>query len=85
MDTFSIFTWSLTVATVYGAFLNSQSKKIGFLVWGICNVAWFAVDASRGIWAQCGLYIVFIGFNVYGWIKWTAKEKLEAEKLAAAA
>jgi nicotinamide riboside transporter PnuC len=82
MDTFSIFTWCLTAVTIYGTLLNSQRKKVGFLIWGLCNMAWLCVDASRGIWAQCGLYTVFIAFNIYGWMNWTAQEKESAKEEA---
>jgi hypothetical protein len=80
METFTIFTWCLTATTIYGTLLNSQRKKIGFLIWGCCNMAWLLVDASRGIWAQCALYAVFIAFNVYGWVKWTEQEEKDVAK-----
>jgi hypothetical protein len=74
MSNFEIFTWFLTAITIYGTLLNSRQKKMGFLVWGTCNVAWMLIDASRGIWAQAALYAVFISFNIYGWITWSKKE-----------
>ncbi len=74
MSPFEIFTWTLTAVTIYGTLLNSQQKKIGFLIWGLCNVAWMVIDATRGIWAQAALYVVFISFNIYGWIMWSKKE-----------
>lgn len=67
---FQVFTWVVTAITIYGTFLNSKQKKSGFIVWGICNVCWLLVDFSRGVYAQAFLYIVFIGFNIYGWLKW---------------
>jgi len=74
MDIFSIFTWSLTAITIFGTYLNSRMNKYGFLVWGLCNLLWLGVDFTRGIYAQAALYIVFIVFNIYGWIKWKEKE-----------
>lgn len=75
MSLFEIFTWSLTALTIYGTFLNANKRKIGFIVWGLCNCAWLIIDASRGIMAQAALYAVFISFNIYGWLKWSDKEK----------
>ena len=70
MDIFTIFMWSLTAITIFGTYLNSRQNKYGFLVWGLCNMLWLGVDFTRGIYAQAALYVVFIGFNVYGWIQW---------------
>jgi len=74
MDTFTIFTWLLTATTIFGTYLNSRQNKYGFLVWGLCNMLWLGVDFTRGIYAQAALYVVFIGFNVYGWRQWWKKE-----------
>jgi nicotinamide mononucleotide transporter len=77
VDGFTLFTWMLTITTIYGAFLNSRQERLGFIVWGLCNLCWLTVDFSRGIYAQCALYIVFIGFNVYGWHQWSKKKRSE--------
>ncbi len=76
MNTFTIFTWLLTATTIFGTYLNSRQNKYGFLVWGLCNVLWLSVDFTRGIYAQAALYVVFIGFNVYGWRQWGKKHKV---------
>lgn len=70
MDSFTIFTWTLTATTILGTYLNSKQNKCGFLVWGLCNMLWLGVDFTRGIYAQAALYCIFIGFNVYGWMQW---------------
>jgi hypothetical protein len=70
MNAFTVFTWILTGITIFGTYLNSSQKKIGFVIWGLCNVCWLFVDLARGIYAQAALYVVFIGFNIYGWICW---------------
>lgn len=74
MDKFALFTWTLTAVTIFGTYLNSKQLKKGFLVWGLCNLCWLMVDLTRGIYAQAALYVVFIGFNIYGWIQWTNKD-----------
>jgi len=35
---------------------------------------WLGVDFTRGIYAQAALYVVFIGFNIYGWKQWGKKD-----------
>lgn len=75
MDSFTIFTWALTACTIAGTYLNSKQNKYGFLVWGLCNMLWLGVDFTRGIYAQAALYVVFIGFNIYGWQQWGKKSK----------
>jgi hypothetical protein len=72
---FQIFTWILTTITIVGTYLNSRQNKMGFLIWGVCNLAWLLIDFNRGIYAQAALYVVFIGFNVYGWYQWGKKSK----------
>ena len=74
MDSFTIFTWTLTAFTIAGTYLNSKQNKYGFLVWGLCNMLWLGVDLTRGIYAQAALYVVFIGFNIYGWQQWGKKD-----------
>jgi nicotinamide riboside transporter PnuC len=74
MDIFTIFTWALTAITIFGTYLNAKQNQYGFIVWGICNMLWLGVDFTRGIYAQAALYVVFIGFNIYGWIQWKKKE-----------
>lgn len=75
MNCFTIFTWVLTAITIFGTFLNARQIKSGFIVWGICNMCWMGVDFGRGIYAQACLYIVFIGFNIYGYLQWKKKDK----------
>lgn len=77
MDCFSIFTWTLTAVTIFGTYLNAKQNHYGFIVWGLCNALWLTVDFTRGIYAQAALYVVFIGFNVYGWNQWKAKRNAE--------
>ena len=74
MSSFTIFTWVLTLISIIGTLLNCRGKKIGFVIWGIANTCWIFIDLSRGIWAQAFLYIVFIGFNIYGYRMWSQKE-----------
>lgn len=77
MDSFTIFTWTLTACTIAGTYLNSKQNKYGFLVWGLCNMLWLGVDFTRGIYAQAALYVVFIGFNIYGWQQWGKNDNLK--------
>lgn len=81
MDNFTIFTWALTAVTIAGTYLNSKQNKYGFLVWGLCNMLWLGVDFTRGIYAQAALYVVFVGFNIYGWKQWGKKEETVSESL----
>lgn len=74
MDSLAIFTWCLTVVTIIGTYLNSRQNKYGFIIWGLCNFMWLSIDYYRGIYAQAALYVIFIGFNIYGWNKWKKKE-----------
>jgi nicotinamide riboside transporter PnuC len=70
MSTFTILTWCFAASSIFGAILNSRKNKYGFVVWGLTNCAWLAVDFYKGIYAQSFLYLVFIGINIYGWHMW---------------
>jgi nicotinamide riboside transporter PnuC len=67
---FQVFTWTLTVVAIVGVVLNIRHVRACFLVWMVTNIAWAIVDASRGIWAQATLHIVYWGLSVWGWYHW---------------
>lgn len=70
---FDIFTWSLTVASLLGMWLNVRHRPECFIVWGYTNISWAVVDAMHGIWSQAVLQLVYLCFGVYGYRKWLSK------------
>jgi hypothetical protein len=70
---FEVITWTISAASIAGVMLNIHHKRACFVVWGITNLAWFGIDASREIWAQAALQAVYCGLSVYGFIRWKAR------------
>jgi len=51
-------------------------KKIGFPIWITSNILWIIVNV---IWVhniqQIIMYLIYIGFNIQGYIQWGNKER----------
>jgi hypothetical protein len=63
----SYIPWFFTVISLTGAFFNSKGKLLtSSIMWLIANLFWLYLDSTRELWAQCGLYLAFIGTNVLG-------------------
>ena len=54
-----------------GSALINFRKRIGFFVWILSNVAWIAVNMmGTPNWSQIAMFVVYVVFNVHGWMKW---------------
>ena len=67
---FELITWTISALSIIGVVLNIHHRRACFIVWGVTNVAWMGIDASRGIWAQAALQACYCGLSVYGYWKW---------------
>lgn len=65
--------WIVTIASLFGNFLNSIRIKECFLIWIGCNIYFMAVDISGGVYSRAVLDGVQIGFSVFGYIVWKRK------------
>lgn len=65
-------TFLIMVINFFGTFLNSRQKASGFFIWGLCNILWAYVNffAPKGVFWQGIQNIIFIGFNIYGYLCW---------------
>lgn len=77
---FELATWSLTVLAIYGVVANIRHQRVCFLVWIVTNICWSIVDASRGIYAQATLHVVYLGLSVWGWFKWADKVQVSGSE-----
>ena len=66
-----IMSFVALVLSLAGNALINFRKRIGFFVWILSNVAWIAVN-MMGIpnWSQIAMFVVYVVFNVHGWMKW---------------
>ena len=60
----------LLVASVIGIYLNNKKKSINFLIFMFCYAAWTVIYWYHGVYGACVKEIIFIGFNIHGWILW---------------
>ena len=59
------------VLSLAGNALINFSKRIGFFVWILSNVAWIAVNMlGTPNWSQIAMFVVYVVFNVHGWVSW---------------
>ena len=59
------------VLSLAGNALINFRKRIGFFVWILSNVAWIAVNMmGTPNWSQIAMFVVYVVFNVHGWMKW---------------
>lgn len=62
--------WTLSIISLIGNLLNSLKIRFCFLLWIICNIGWFVIDVSAGVYSRAMLDIIQIGFSIFGFYKW---------------
>lgn len=72
-----ILTWIFSIISLLGTILNSNMNKYGNFIWIFTNMFWIIYDFSIGAYAQSLLYLIYLLLAIYGFIKWTMKEKNE--------
>lgn len=72
-----ILTWIFSIISLLGTILNSNMNKYGNFIWIFTNMFWLIYDFSIGAYAQSLLYFIYFLLAIYGFIKWTMKEKNE--------
>ena len=66
-----IMSFVALVLSLAGNALINFRKRIGFFVWILSNVAWIAVNMmGTPNWSQIAMFVVYVVFNVHGWMKW---------------
>ena len=66
-----IMSFVALVLSLSGNALINFRKRVGFFVWILSNVAWIAVNLMETPnWSQIAMFVVYIVFNVHGWIAW---------------
>lgn len=72
-----VLTWIFSIISLLGTILNSNMNKYGNFIWIFTNMFWLIYDFSIGAYAQSLLYFIYFLLAIYGFIKWTMKEKNE--------
>ncbi len=68
-----MYSWILTVISLYGAYLNVKKHWMGFFLWAIVDVLWALYDFWIGEYAQSFLFMCFFGLATWGALKWKSK------------
>lgn len=72
-----VLTWIFSIISLLGTILNSNMNKYGNFIWIFTNMFWLIYDFSIGAYAQSLLYFIYFLLAIYGFIKWSMKEKNE--------
>lgn len=72
-----VLTWICSIISLLGTILNSNMNKYGNFIWIFTNMFWLIYDFSIGAYAQSLLYFIYFLLAIYGFIKWSMKEKNE--------
>ena len=62
--------WIAVICSVVGIVLNARKVIWCWAVWIISNIMWTIHALTIKDWAAVCLWIVFTGFNIYGWYQW---------------
>lgn len=66
--------WILAISCIFGTVLNCKKIKWCFLIWFICNIAWFILDFSTQQYGRCVLDTVQTITAIWGFIEWSKNE-----------
>ena len=72
IDNLTIFLVALSLIATY---LNIHKNKICFRIWLVTNTMWTVYDIYKGAYWQALLFAIYVGFAVYGMIKWKEEPK----------
>ena len=62
------------VLSLSGNVLINFKKRAGFVVWFASNVLWVAVNLiGTPNWSQIAMFVVYMAFNVHGFLRWGKK------------
>jgi len=72
-----ILSYILMVISIFGLFLNARKNILCWPIWLISSVLWVVYFIHLQEHASIIMWIVYTGFNIYGWFAWKkAKQNL---------
>lgn len=64
------------ILSLAGNLLINYKKRIGFIVWLLSNILWIAVNLiGKPNISQIIMFVVYIGFNVHGFLNWRKRQE----------
>lgn len=73
--------WIAIIFSVLGIILNAKKVIWCWLVWIISNLLWTIHAFALGDWSAVCLWVVFTGFNIYGWYQWIPDWRKKKQKV----
>jgi nicotinamide riboside transporter PnuC len=72
--------WIASILSIVGIVFNAKKHILCWPIWLVSNVLWIIYFIN--IWNPQSLllWIVFFGFNIYGWIQWKKDKKPKTKK-----
>lgn len=66
-----MFEWVLTAMSLMGSWLNIHKKISSWVIWAVANFGWVVSFASRHMYAEATLFVVYFFLSLYGIFKWS--------------
>lgn len=66
----NIIGWLCFIGTCVAMYLNIKKIRWCFVVFCLINCWWIYLNITARQWAMLGNWIVFDGFNIWGFLKW---------------
>jgi nicotinamide riboside transporter PnuC len=70
-----LFEWSFILISLVGYYLNAKKIKWCFILWVVCSIGWIIVSILNHEWALMTNFIMYLCFEIYGFIQWNKDEK----------
>ena len=69
------------LCSIVGVELNARKKKASWVIWFVGNLFWFwwyvrLTLAGEPSWFALLLAVVYMGYNVRGYVKWRKDERI---------
>lgn len=65
-----VLSWSFTILSVAGTYLNSCQDRRCFYFWLVANTGFLTLFCLEGMPAQATLFSIFVAFNIIALNKW---------------
>lgn len=66
--------WIAFTLSVIGITLNAKKNIWCWPIWIVSNGFWIYYSFQEGQFAALATWVVFLGFNFYGWYQWWAEQ-----------
>lgn len=69
-----ILDWIALILSVIGIYFNANKNKLCWPIWAFSSVLWTIYYFIVGEIPSGITWLIFLGSNIYGWVKWSKDE-----------